>query len=134
VNIPVQFVKGCEPIDDQYVTVAADRNRHKVQLAFDFKPATTKGECVQLKSGHVAQSGKVLTITVKKAADAEHVAQPLFESLTLAELTWPSMVKIEAQAAVTKDADTDADNATAAEEATPRVPAPRARGSKNARL
>jgi hypothetical protein len=133
VNIPVQLVKDCESIDDQYVTVAGDSNRHKVQLSFDYKPATAKGECVLLKTGHIAQSGKVLTITVKKSADAEHRAQPLFESLTLAELTWPSTVKIEASAETPANASTDAGNADTADEATPRVPAPSARSARAAR-
>jgi hypothetical protein len=78
VNIPVQFVKACEPIDDQYVTVVADSNHHKVQLAFDYKPATGKGDCVVLKAGHVAQSGKVVTITVKKVTDIEYRTERLF--------------------------------------------------------
>jgi hypothetical protein len=54
------------------MTVASDSNRHKVQLAFDFKPATAKGECLTLKKGHVAQSGKVVTITIKQVSDMEY--------------------------------------------------------------
>jgi hypothetical protein len=133
VNIPVQLVKDCESIDDQYVTVAGDSNRHKVQLSFDYKPATARGESLLLKTGHIAQSGKVLTITIKKSADAEHRAQPLFESLSLAELTWPSTVKIETSTATSANASTDAGTAVAANEDTPRVPAPSARGARAAR-
>jgi hypothetical protein len=79
------------------MTVASDSNRHKVQLAFDFKPATAKGECLTLKKGYVEQSGKVVTITIKQVSDLEYRTEQLFESVTLAELCWPSSVKRKPQ-------------------------------------
>jgi hypothetical protein len=86
------------------MTVASDSNRHKVQLAFDFKPATAKGECLTLKKGHVAQSGKVVTITIKQVSDMEYRSEQLFESVTLADLCWPSSVKREPQENTDSDA------------------------------
>jgi hypothetical protein len=83
-------VKPVEEMDDDlWFTIAGDRNRHKVQLYFNFDPQELcKGDTIAVKDGVIAQSGKVINLTIEKEDGIEVLTHPLFPELNLADLAW----------------------------------------------
>lgn len=85
--------------DDQWYTVAGDKNRHKVQLHLNFEEAAElrKNDTISITDGMVAQSGKVINITVSNPNHIKVALQPLFTELTLSDLSWRDMAEPAAE-------------------------------------
>ena len=104
--IPVQLVKNCEQIDDYHATIAGDKNRHKIQLNFEYDPLLfKKGDAILIKRGVVSQNAKVLNITVERDKDVELLTTPILPGMALADLLWPMPIKAEQSANITKQRD-----------------------------
>lgn len=96
VDLTLQLVRSVEQIDDdQWFTVAGDRNRHKVQLHLNFEEASElrKNDTISISDGIIAQSGKVINITVSNPKHIKVELQPLFTELKISDLSWRDSVE-----------------------------------------
>jgi hypothetical protein len=91
----MQLVKNCEQIDDNYVVLAGDINRHKAQLYFAFEPPVKKGTAIIIKSGVISRSGKLVTIAVERESNMVVQAKSIFTDLSPGNLSWPAAIKTE---------------------------------------
>ena len=94
VNIDLQLVKTVEEVDDDvFFTIAADKNRHKVQVYFNFDAQELNyGDTITVKNGLISQSGKVVNVTIERQEDIEVALQPLFSPAPkLGDVSWRGM-------------------------------------------
>jgi hypothetical protein len=100
--------------DDLWFTMAGDKNRHKVQLYFNFDAQElNKGDTISVKNGLIHQSGNVMNITVDTLDDIEVLVQPLFIGLSLCDLSWRGTpIKIEKKSPTKPQRNVSAGNST----------------------